>query len=386
MNVWNIFSSVSTCNEVERILLHGPPGTGKTTSAIRISPDCYTVTLHEESTVAELVGMWTPKGDTFVFIEGLAVKAMREGKILVINEIDHASGSVLTSLYNILDDREMAQVTLPTGEVVRPADGFRVMATMNGNPARDLPEALHNRFELKLHVTVPHPDAIAALPPDLQELARRSYAMDNPKISFRELNAFHKLRTKSSVNVADAARAVFGQHASDVLASIEMAKKSKDEPIRIRRKDTRKKLVEDREEKAKKFRETAKEKTDSLKKLAKGIVFNQDKTAAKYAKHMDSLVDVLPGHMISTDKNIVGYTWDGKCLKWFKDGVPSRLIAFNVKGKKIVHCDRKSWLVGDEDGYVLGYNCYRAPIYKRYRVIKRVDRVTVFDRNGNMII
>ena len=84
----------------------------------------FMVTLHEDSSVAELLGHWIPKGTEFTWHDGVAIRAWREGVPLVINEIDLASGPVMTFLHSILDDEELAHQTLPNGETVYRKERF----------------------------------------------------------------------------------------------------------------------------------------------------------------------------------------------------------------------------------------------------------------------
>jgi MoxR-like ATPase len=220
-DAWKLFADVAAAAPlVSRVLLYGKPGTGKTMNATKTATDrgFYSVTLTEESSVSELLGFWMPKGTEFFFSDGVAIKAWREGRLLVINEIDKASGSVQTLLHGILDDQEMAGMTLPTSETVRPAAGFRAIATMNGDVA-DLPIALADRFELKLKIDEPHPDALASLPTDLQKLAKNAYSTegDDVGITFREIVAYSKLR--QVVSPKDAL-VVFGDRSAQVGAAL----------------------------------------------------------------------------------------------------------------------------------------------------------------------
>ena len=111
---------------------------------------------------------------------GPFVRAMLEGKRLVINEIGNANADVLALLFPILESLETAEITLPTGKTIRPAPGFHVVATDN-RPPDQLPEALDDRFGVHVRVSEPHPNAIARLHPQLREVALTSAGLDDER-------------------------------------------------------------------------------------------------------------------------------------------------------------------------------------------------------------
>lgn len=207
-------------DSADRVLLYGPPGTGKTTSGVKAgSPsNVFKVTLHEEMAAAELTGHFVPEGDKFVWHDGIAGRAWKTGGRLVLDEIDRGSGDVLTVLYAILDDPDVAMLTLASGETIYPRAGFKVVATMNGNPG-DLPDALRDRFQVAIEVTNPHPKAIESLPEDLRNAAASSFEQGGSSI--RSWKSFGSLR--AAMGDEHAAQAVFGQRAEEVLDSLRVA-------------------------------------------------------------------------------------------------------------------------------------------------------------------
>lgn len=222
MDEWKIFNKIVNSDDITRILLYGVPGTGKTTQAVKTrenKDDCYIITVNEESSVSEILGMYVPKENEFKWKNGVAVKSWLNGKLLVINEIDKASGSVLTVLNAILDDATIAKMTLPNGRDVEPNESFTCIATMNGT-LDELPESLVDRFDIKLNITVPHEDAIKSLPEDLHQLVRSAYSRSDLSISFRDIQTYAKLR--NIISQTDALKLSFGDNSSDVKTALQI--------------------------------------------------------------------------------------------------------------------------------------------------------------------
>ena len=198
-------------NYGDRVLLYGPPGTGKTTAAMKIgSPaKAFKTTVHPDSTVAEFEGFYRPEGDRFVWQDGRAIRAWREGARLVVDEIDKAEGDVLTFFYAVCDDPDVARLTIGSGDTVRPADGFKVVATMNGHPD-DLPEALLDRFDAVVLVSEVNPAVYETAPSDLVELMKSDEVREALGIgmSARPWKAFEKYRHR--LGDAAALQIVFG--------------------------------------------------------------------------------------------------------------------------------------------------------------------------------
>lgn len=233
---WEVAEAVIA--STPRVLLRGKPGTGKTyhavTAGLKPGQKVYSVTMTEETPAAEIRGHYVPKGNEFIWSDGPAIMAWREGARLVINEIDRSSEDVLSLLYAILDDPEFAALTLPTGETVRPAEGFSVVATMNGIP-QDLPDALQDRLPVDIEITDVNPNAINRLPEDLREPARNTaLAKSNARgISIRMWLEFASLREKLPSVLDDeekglelAAQAIFGPKAADALMALEVSKRA----------------------------------------------------------------------------------------------------------------------------------------------------------------
>lgn len=220
VNGWEVARAVvAACRG--NTLLYGPPGTGKSYAAQGGASDVRNITITPETPAAELRGHYHPRGGEFIWQDGPVVAAMRAGGRVVLNEIDHAGGDTLSFLLAALDNVESCRITLPSGETVRPARGFHVVATMNGRP-EDLLPALRDRFAAAVEIAEVNPVALQALPEDLRNAAAGTVNNDgSDRISLRSWLAFADLRPIVGPEIA--AQAVFGVDWRATLDSLAVA-------------------------------------------------------------------------------------------------------------------------------------------------------------------
>jgi MoxR-like ATPase len=222
---WALVERALACELLGRIYLYGPPGIGKTFVAYhsgRIQRDVYAVTLTPETPAAELRGTYLPRGDELAWHDGPAIRALKVGARLVLNELSHASDDALAFLHPLLESPETARLTLPTGETLTPAPGFHVVVTDNCAPD-GLPAALQDRFDALLGVSEPHPDAFARLSPALREPARRSFSLgEDRRVSVRAWLTLDAVR--GELGLRDACTVVFGaERGSQIFDALSLA-------------------------------------------------------------------------------------------------------------------------------------------------------------------
>lgn len=116
------------------LYLTGPTGCGKTSAimqiASRLNWPVHEVTCHGRMELADLVGHHTLVDGTMQFVHGPLATAVRDGHILVLNEIDLAEPSELAGLNGILDGMPL-MIPENEGEVIMPHEKFRLVATGN---------------------------------------------------------------------------------------------------------------------------------------------------------------------------------------------------------------------------------------------------------------
>lgn len=211
---------------IDRVDISGFSRTGKSTHVHRLT-DSVRVTFHENMPLEDFLGGMQLVNGSTIWVDGPCAKAMREGRILQIDELmDHQSvvpQEVITTLYAAMD--KPAAITLPTGERLVAKKGYAVIATHNPPPDR-LPHPIFDRFDVFLKADKLSKGMRAALG-NLATKADNVVGYNQPKLSWTRpvtvnaLLALTQLR-KAGVQDQDAAHLLgfTGNAQADFLTAI----------------------------------------------------------------------------------------------------------------------------------------------------------------------
>ena len=224
---WQDFNDVLQAG-IDRVILFGPPGTGKTFAGLNSGIDddsgAWRLVCTEDMTNFDVTGGFLPDREgSFKWHDGSAIKAWRGNGItggrLVVDEIDKAGGDVFATLLAMTDTVESAKWENPaTGRRKSPREGFSVIMTTNIENMEELPSALKDRFPCAIRINEPHPDALLDLPTNIREYARKMADAGDRRISLRQFYAYGQL--KSSWGDERAAELIFGERAESFLDAV----------------------------------------------------------------------------------------------------------------------------------------------------------------------
>lgn len=148
------------------VFITGLSGNGKTTMVEQVSSklkrECIRVNISVETDEDDLIGGNTLQDGNVMYREGPVLTAMRRGAILLIDEIDRGSNKLMC-LQSVLEGKPY--FNKKTGEMIRPTQGFTVVATANtkGRGTEDgrfiaaqiLDEAFLERFPITVEQEYP---------------------------------------------------------------------------------------------------------------------------------------------------------------------------------------------------------------------------------------
>lgn len=181
-----------------RVLLWGPPGTGKTELPWRIAQrenwaHVYQL-MTEETPGTELLGHLIVQAGNTVWSDGTLGRALRLSQekpvVYVVDEIGRASQDAMSACLLALTNPESLRLVLRSGETLMPKpENWHVVCTSNDDPGQ-LPPALADRLHISVKVLSPHPGLIDSM---TTIEARRLAASASREYSVRALLTYDKL-------------------------------------------------------------------------------------------------------------------------------------------------------------------------------------------------
>jgi hypothetical protein len=139
------------------VLIEGHAGSGKTMSAQAYASArgmrYFNVACHIGLEASHLVGRWIPTPDGhFRWQDGAVTEIVRNGGVLLFNEINFAPERFLTFIFSLLDYRREIQLMENGGEVIKAHPNLLIIGDMNPDyrGTRPLNQALADRFSIRL--------------------------------------------------------------------------------------------------------------------------------------------------------------------------------------------------------------------------------------------
>jgi len=155
-------------------LVYGPTGCGKSSLVIniaaRLKERLEIFSCSGETSVDELIGKpWKKPSGEMVTVYGAAMRAYKDGKGLLIEEVDHGLADVLTPLHRAMEiNQKFYVLNIGEQEVVAKSKDFFVLATSNTigtgedsfmySGTKPLNAAFMNRFSLTVRLDYISPD------------------------------------------------------------------------------------------------------------------------------------------------------------------------------------------------------------------------------------
>jgi len=144
--------------EHQNVLIKGHAGSGKTMSVMAYASArglrYYNVSNHIGVEPSQLFGKHNPTSDGhFGWQDGAVTDLVRNGGVLLLNEVNFMPERVSTVLFSLLDDRREIQLMDKDGEVIKAHKDLLIIADMNPTyrGTRELNEAFSNRFAHQLY-------------------------------------------------------------------------------------------------------------------------------------------------------------------------------------------------------------------------------------------
>ena len=138
------------------VMIVGPTGTGKTHLvrhfAFMKKLPYARISLNGGATADELIGHWIPSPNGFKWQDGLLTLFVRNGGIVVLDEVNACPADILFCLHALTDDERTLTLLDKDSEVIHAHKNFFLVTTMNPDyeGTKPLNEAFKDRFKVKL--------------------------------------------------------------------------------------------------------------------------------------------------------------------------------------------------------------------------------------------
>ena len=139
------------------ILIYGPTGPGKTTSveawAAERNLRMATVSGNASMEPSQMTGKFVSDGNgSFAWIDGPVTDVVRNGGVLLLDEVNFISPKIYTVLYGLLDGRRAITLLDHHGETIEAHPDLTIFATMNPDYIGTTPLnfAFRNRFDIQI--------------------------------------------------------------------------------------------------------------------------------------------------------------------------------------------------------------------------------------------
>ncbi len=181
-------------------LLKGPTGTGKSRfveyMAEKLDKDLITVACNEETSSTDLVGRFIIKGAETVWVDGPLTRAVKQGKIIYLDEIAEARPDVIVAIHPLTDHRRELYID-KLGERIKAHPDFMLVASFNPGYQRgfkELKPSTKQRF-VSMSFTYPKPEIE-------KEILINESGVD-PKIAAKLVKIGTKIRNLTEIGLSE---------------------------------------------------------------------------------------------------------------------------------------------------------------------------------------
>lgn len=199
------------------VLLKGPTGTGKSRfvefMAHQLNKELITVACHEETSATDLIGRFLLKGAETVWVDGPLTKAVREGRIIYLDEIAEARPDIIVAIHPLTDHRRKLYID-KLGETVDAHPDFLLVVSFNPGYQRGFKELKPSTKQRFVALSFNYPDEKAEVEILLNETnVDEASAKKLVKIAqkIRNLTELGLAETVSTRLLVDAAKLIAGK-------------------------------------------------------------------------------------------------------------------------------------------------------------------------------